>query len=290
MVGICLVVSEFERRHRNIPQAGQAPKRTQKKNKFSVILCHSVANLMKSIIKIFLLSIFLVNPLFAQKETLEFPDKIGGYFNDTELNSLISIFKDLEKSELPTDLLMNRIKEGIARKAKPEIIIKVVRQKKENLIQSKKLLISYKKKVKIKNTDYSIKILAELLGKKIEEKELNNLINIGVANEMSFEEIIPFAEIISNLKERNIPPDCANEVVTTAIVKNIPLDITNKLSDLFFEIPQQQLSFNEQREIIIDGILNKRSIYKIKREIIDTAKQRSKEIDENRQIILDERR
>jgi len=234
---------------------------------------------MSKIKKIHLATLFLFLFLgvicFAQEEGMGEIKKLleqNSNFSSEQIQTVLSLLDSANKKDLPVEFLVNRVKEGIARKANFEAIIKVINQKIEKLKLADELIKDcLDKGIKAKNLDYSRQVLGELLERGLSADDFKDLSNLAILRKMDLEELTEASEVLVKLIERGIPVEYAKEVVTLALIKKMDIKRMEKTANLFLEANIMRISLEETKEIIVEGINHGLSIRRIRENIEEVS-------------------
>jgi len=234
---------------------------------------------MNKIKKIHLTSLFLFLFLgvicFAQEEGMVEIKKLleeKSNFSSEQIQTVLSLLDSANKKDLPVEFLVNRVKEGIARKANFQAIIKVINQKIEKLELADELIKNcLDKGMRVKRLDYSRQVLGELLERDLSADDFKDLSNLAILRKMDLEELTEISEVLVKLIERGIPVEYAKEVVTLALTKKIDIKRMEKTANLFLEAKIMRVSPEEVKEIIVEGINQGLSTRRIRENIKEVS-------------------
>ncbi|MFQ5866842.1 MAG: hypothetical protein ACE5IT_02480 [bacterium] len=204
------------------------------------------------------LFLFLGGISFAQEEGMVEIKKLleqNSNFSLEQIQTVFSLLDNANKKDLPVEFLVNRVKEGIARKANFQAIIKVINQKIEKLKLADGLIKDcLDKGIKVRNLDYSRQVLGELLERGLSADDFKDLSNLAILRKMDLDELTKVFQVLVELIERGIPVEYAKEVVTLALIKKMDIKRMEKTANLFLEAKIMHVSPEEVKEIIVEGI------------------------------------
>lgn len=204
------------------------------------------------------LFLFLGLICFAQEERMAEIKKFleqKSNFSSEQIQAVLSLLDTANEKDLPVEFLVNRVKEGIARKADFPAIVKVISHKIEKLKLADELIKDcLHKGMRVKRLDYSRQVLGELLERDLSPDDFKDLSNLVILRRMDLEELIEISEVLVKLIERGIPVEYAKEVVTLALTKKMDIKRMEKTANLFLEAKIMRVSPEEVKEIIVEGI------------------------------------
>lgn len=216
-------------------------------------------------------------------------------FSSKEIQIIIVLLDRANKRDLPVEFLVDRIKEGIARKASFQTIFKIITGKIEKMELADKLIEDcLNKGMKTKNIRYSRNILRVSLEKGLSVAEFRHLFNLGLLHGMKLEELVKTTKLFVELTGEKIPGEYVREVITLAMIKKLNVKRVHKTVRLFLEAKRMHIQTEEAREIIIEGISkgwNLRRMRENIREVTGFTKGiRKNNIKEEKDIIKEELR
>ncbi len=204
-------------------------------------------------------------------------------FTPEQIQTVLALLDSADKKGLPVEFLINRVKEGIARKVNFQSIIKVINQKIEKLELADSLLKDcVEKGIKVKNINYARQVLGELLERGLSEDDFKDLSNLAVLRKMDLEELTKVSEVLVELMERRIPLGYAKEVIALALIKKMNVKRIEKTAKLFLEAKMMHIRPEEAKEMIVEGINKGRSFRRMRDNIEEIAV--SEEIERRRKI------
>jgi len=219
-----------------------------------------------------LLVLFLVvNPTFGQtrgeKKLAQVKNLLEerSTFTPAEIQSLLTLLNKASKEDLPLEFLINRLKEGIARKAEYQTVYNVLEEKIEKLKLAKGLTAEcLAKGIKTKDVNYSQRVLGELLERGLTPNDFKDLANLAVLRKVYLEDLVKICEVLVELQERAIPLNYAKEIISTAMVKKMPREEIERTAHLLFEAERMHIPYEEAKNLITEGINKGRSSHRIK--------------------------
>jgi len=229
---------------------------------------------MKKIILITVL--FFSLPIYSE-ETREVSEiramlKQRTLFEENEIENFIVLIQKAKTSSLPEKILINKIKEGIARKAEYKVLYGVVSKKYDLLLLSKEMLSEqYAKMIHVKDSNYSINMLSELIEKGLNKEEYKYACSIALQNKMNMEETLRICETILLLKEEKIEYAFIKEVIETVMKKKPDMGYLEYITKIIIEAKKMNIKQDEIREIVINGINKGRNINSLRESVREAA-------------------
>jgi len=121
-------------------------------------------------------------------------------FNAYSIKEVFDVLLETKKDGLPTESLINKINEGLAKNVNKNTIILVISTKAENLKQANEILTAARQEgLEIDGGKEIIEILASSLENDVPQEALSWLVKTGTKEGRSIEEIIEISEELSYL-------------------------------------------------------------------------------------------
>lgn len=226
---------------------------------------------MKNWVFLFISGLFLLggslygNDLPEIKQLLE--DKTN--FTTQQVTNILNLIDSANKENLPVEILISRLKEGVARKSNFQTVLEVINKKTNSLRQAHSLIAApLNKGISVENKKYSHQLLAELLERGLSSDDFNFLADLALSRNMKLDELVRLCEILVRNKEEGLRVEHSKEIISLAIVKKLDMkaiDYTNEI--IREELQSRHLKAEEIKDTIIAGLSKHRSIRKIKEAI-----------------------
>jgi len=223
---------------------------------------------------LFIIGLFLSPDIFAQNKLTEtkqlLESKTG--FTAQEISDILAIIESANRDGLPSEILINRLKEGIARKSSFQNLLEVLNRKTNSLKLAKELIRQcLDKGIKVENIKYSHQLTAELLERGLSEDDFKLLSNLVLMRRMKLDELVQICEIIVRHKEEQFPAGYSKEIVSLAITKKMNMREIQYIGEVVLEeLRSKQLSSEEIRDIVVYGLNKNRSVTRIKEMLLET--------------------
>ena len=138
---------------------------------------------------------------------ISFPDTRGIIENSVaktidaySVKKVFDILLETKNDSLPTEPLINKINEGLAKNVNKNIIISVISTKAENLKQANEILTAAQQEgLEINGSEEIVEILADSLENDVPQESLSWLLKTGTKEGRSIEEITEISEELSYL-------------------------------------------------------------------------------------------
>lgn len=138
---------------------------------------------------------------------ISFPDTRGIIENSVaktidaySVKKVFDILLETKNDSLPTEPLINKINEGLAKNVNKNIIISVISTKAENLKQANEILTAAQQEgLEINGNEEIVEILADSLENDVPQESLSWLLKTGTKEGRSIEEITEISEELSYL-------------------------------------------------------------------------------------------
>jgi len=230
---------------------------------------------MKKCFLLFILGLFLVTDISAQNKLTEIKQFLESKtdFTAQQVGDILSLVESANRDDLPSEILINRLKEGIARKSAYQTVLEVLTQKINSLKLAKgQISECLNKGIKVENIKYSHQLLAELLERGLSEDDFKLLSKLVLIRNMKLDELVQLCEIIVKHKEEQFPAEYSKEIVSLAITKKMNLRAIKYIGGIVLEeLQSKRLSSEEIKDIVVYGLNKHRSITRIKETHGETA-------------------
>jgi len=142
-------------------------------------------------------------------------------FKKTEIQQIISLLENAEKEGINTELLKNRIREGIAKQVKFKKLYKVINEK-INYIKSANELIDYyiKLGMKYNNRNYCIESLSILLEKNFSKTDFTAITNLVFLRRMKLEDALILCKLLESKKSNKETKD----IILYGLLEELKID------------------------------------------------------------------
>jgi len=164
------------------------------------------------------------------------------------VKKVFDILLETKNDNLPTEPLINKINEGLAKNVNKSIIISVISTKAENLKQANEILNEARQEgLEINGSEEIIEILADSLENDVPQEALSWLVKTGTKEGRSIEEITEINEELSYLSLMASDSGLSTEKISLLFKKAI--DSSSNLADICENIQK-----NLETEISTDKI------------------------------------
>ena len=134
--------------------------------------------------------------------------------------------------------ILNKIKEGLAKKVDERLIINAINQKSENMKIARDLLSE--NQIQNGDSEEMIDVLAESLANGVSENVLSQILKISSEQDKSWQEVEEVTQELANLGLRAIELGIGNDKIETIFIQ--ALDADNSLENICFNIQDLMLS------------------------------------------------
>ena len=134
--------------------------------------------------------------------------------------------------------ILNKIKEGLAKKVDERLIINAINQKSENMKIARDLLSE--NQIQNGESEEMIDVLAESLANGVSENVLSQILKISSEQDKSWQEVEEVTQELANLGLRAIELGIGNDKIETIFIQ--ALDADNSLENICFNIQDLMLS------------------------------------------------
>jgi hypothetical protein len=147
------------------------------------------------------------------------------------VKKVFDILLEIKNDSLPTEPLINKINEGLAKNVNKNTIISVISTKAENLKQANEILTAARQEgLEINGSEEIIEILADSLENDVPQEALSWLVKTGTKEGRSIEEITEINEELSYLSLMASDSGLSTEKISLLFKKAI--DSSSNLADI----------------------------------------------------------
>lgn len=193
--------------------------------------------------------------------------------NPYTIISLFSLLSDVEKDNLPTSALINKLKEGLAKGASLAKIIVSIREKSENLHFAKYLIEhSFLEEADIQEKSEAIDILASSFASNITEDMIIDIFTEAIHNKKEIKDIAGAITALSNLLNLEISATSARVITKDLLNKEYSSIDMLILVNVIAYAQKNGLSVLEINSKIIDRIREGEDALSIEKKVVDYLK------------------
>jgi len=193
--------------------------------------------------------------------------------NPYTIISLFSLLSDVEKYNLPTSALINKLKEGLAKGVSPAKIIVSIREKSENLYFAKYLVEqSFLEETDIQEKNKAIDILANSFASNITENMITDIFTEAIHKKKDIEDIAGAITALSNLFNLKISDTSARVITKDLLNEGYSSKDMAILTNVIIFAKKNGLSVLEINSKIIDRIREGEDALSIEKKVVDYLK------------------
>ncbi len=187
--------------------------------------------------------------------------------------SLLSLLGEVEKDNLPTSPLINKIEEGLAKGVDPAKIMVSIRGKSENLYFAKYLVEqSFLEETDIQEKSEAIEILASSFASNITEDMITDIFTEAIHNKKDIEDIAGAITALSNLLTLEISDTSARVIAKDLLNEGYDSKDMAILTNVITFAKKNGLSVSEIDSNIIDRIRKGEDALSIEKKLVDYLK------------------
>jgi hypothetical protein len=169
------------------------------------------------------------------------------------VKKVFDILLETKNDSLPTEPLINKINEGLAKNVNKSTIISVILTKAENLKQANEILTAAQQEgLEINGSEEIVEILADSLENDVPQESLSWLLKTGTKEGRSIEEITEISEELSYLSLMASDSGLSTEKISLLFKKAI--DSSNNLADICENIQKNLASEISTAKIESGGV------------------------------------
>lgn len=193
--------------------------------------------------------------------------------NPYTIINLFSLLSDVEKNNLPTSTLINKLKEGLAKGASLAKIIVNIREKSENLHFAKYLIgQSFLEETGIQEKSEAIEILASSFASNITEDMITDIFTEAIHKKKDIEDIAGAITALSNLLNLEISDTSARVITQDLLNEGYNSKDMAILTNVITFAKKNGLSVLEINSKIIDRIREGEDALSIEKKVVDYLK------------------
>lgn len=190
--------------------------------------------------------------------------------NPYTIISLFSLLSDVEKDNLPTSALINKLKEGLAKGASLAKITVSIREKSENLHFAKYLVEqSFLEEADIREKSEAIDILASSFASNITEDMIIDIFTEAIHNKKEIKDIAGAITALSNLLNLEISDTSARVITQDLLNEGYNSKDMAILTNVITFAKKNGLSVSEINSEIIQRIRKGEDALSIEKKVVD---------------------
>lgn len=184
-------------------------------------------------------------------------------FNELNVIGLVEMIRNASGKDLPMEFIMNRVKEGIVKRAGYNVLSGVVK----NYIQdmsAAKIIVDKISEIKTQeDRNYYIRYIGELFNRGLKLKQWENITEASFVKKLNIKNIVGNAEVFVKLTEKDVSPQYAMDVIEKGIKNNYKFEGITRIGQVYIEAFKTCLSDEEIHDILIEGINKGAGVYNI---------------------------
>ncbi len=184
-------------------------------------------------------------------------------FTRENTDRLLLQIENASKEGLPADFLMNRIMEGLTKRAKYSVIQKVINNHIDSLTRAREILNRSKQEFSKETREYYTLYIGELLNRGLKKNEWAQVMDSYVKIGSGIEEASKTCGILVRLTERRIPRNHCLDVILQGIKNNYELKQLERIGQLYIDSLGTYLTSEEIKDILAHGIKKQSGFFHI---------------------------
>jgi hypothetical protein len=182
-----------------------------------------------------------------------------GRFTPQQGQAALALLDRAGREGLPVSMLVNRIREGIARRAEPKAVLAVVEDRLGQLQRADDVLDRCGQQgLPVRDRERSLLTLADAFAQEVTPGEALELIPPALQAKADAFSVARGAETLGRLSRKGFPVKDTREVVAAALGAAWPADRMEDLVGLFLEADSLQLSRDDARELLLQVVRDKK--------------------------------
>lgn len=222
--------------------------------------------------------LYFINPPLAETQDNRYTEQLeqwfdtssaAGRYTDTK-DELIELFTRVETTEVPGELLLERLKEGAAKRVPPQRLLSVLRQDFERLERVDRVIEAAGYTHARGSTSYkqNLKLLSIVLRGGVSESVVENVLQEAHTHEKSLEVALAACDALFQVTQIGDLTD--NELIqlgTTLLTSSLPSSSYSSIASLFLKGRVNRLDDSDILEIVIRVLENNGGLIQLEREI-----------------------
>jgi hypothetical protein len=233
---------------------------------------------LQRIVRTAILPFVLVSAAFGAPayDAAEMRGLLGkGQFTAQQTDAALALLDRTDRRGLPVSALTNRLREGIARKARPTAILGVLEDRLASLERADEVVRRCAQQgIPVRDRERALVRLADSFALGVTPGDVTDLLPTARQGKTDLDGIARAAEVMGRLERKGFPPRDTRDVVASALAESWSADRMEGLVGLFLEADMLRLSPDETREALVEGIREKRELPRLEEKIHHAAEDR----------------
>jgi hypothetical protein len=206
---------------------------------------------------------FLVAALSALYSPIDTAEVRGllekGRFTPAQSQAVLALLDRGGRQDLPVSMLVNRIREGIARHAEPKAVVGVIEDRLGQLERADEILHRCSERgIAVRERERILLTLADAFAQGVTPGDVLDLLPAAVKAKADVEVVARAAETLGRLARKGFAPKDTRDVVAAAVAAEWPAAQLEDLLGLFLEADALQLAPAETRELLLQVVRDKK--------------------------------
>ena len=181
-----------------------------------------------------------------------------GRFAPAQSQALLAVLDRADRQGLPVALLLNRVREGIARRADAKAVLGVVEDRFRQLERADEILKQCGQHgISVRDRERSLSTLADAFSLGVTPGDVQALLPAAAEAKRDIESVTRAAETLGRLARKGFPARDTREVVAAAMAV-WPPERMEDLVGLFLQADSLRLSPEEARDLLIQEVRDKK--------------------------------
>lgn len=193
---------------------------------------------------------------FDEAEVRALLDK--GRFAPAQSQAVLALLDRADREGLPVSMLLNRVREGIARRAEPRAVLGVLEDRFRQLGRADEILKHCGTRgIAVRDRERSLLTLADAFAQGVTPGDVLALLPAAADAKRDVEAVTRAAETLGRLARKGFPAKDTREVVAVAMVVWPPERLPD-LVGLFLQADALRLSPDEARDLLVQEVRDKK--------------------------------
>lgn len=198
----------------------------------------------------------LAKPTVDEAEVRALLEK--GRFTPPQSQALLAFLDRADRQGLPVTMLVNRVREGVARRAEPKAVLGVVEDRLRQLERAEEVVQKCRQHgVAVRDRERALLTLADAFALGVAPGDVLALVPPAAEAKKDVEAVARAAETLGRLARKGFPPKDTRDVVAVAMAV-WPVERMEDLVGLFLQADALRLAPDETRDLLIQEVRDKK--------------------------------
>jgi hypothetical protein len=194
-------------------------------------------------------------------------------FTPSQTQAALATIDRAKGHGLPASALVNRIREGIARRAQPSVILGVLTDRLADLERADELTRRCAKEgITVRDRDRSLMRLADSFSMGVTPGDVVTVVPAAARTGRDLETVSRAAEVMGRLGQRGFPPADTRDVLAAATGAGWTREQMDGLVDVYVEAQRLGVGRERMRQILVEGMRDRKEPSRLVEDLKGSAK------------------